>query len=136
MSARSPAAAAGCCRGHYVASKGAVGALVRWFARKGAPRNVLVNGAAPGPVDTGMIAGRDLNLAVVPLGRVARPEEIASTIALMFASGELRLRRHARCQRRGLHGIAAHRQPSAAPAQHVREKVKFGFRKEMRKQGI
>ena len=45
---------------HYVASKGAVGALVRWFARIGAPRNVLVNGVAPGPVDTGMIAGRNL----------------------------------------------------------------------------
>lgn len=68
---------------HYVASKGAVGALVRWFARKGAPRNVLVNGVAPGPVDTGMIAGRDLNLAAVPLGRIARPEEIASTIAFL-----------------------------------------------------
>jgi len=69
---------------HYVASKGAVGALVRWFARKGAPRNVLVNGVAPGPVDTGMIAGRDLNLAAVPLGRIARPEEIASTIFPCF----------------------------------------------------
>jgi NAD(P)-dependent dehydrogenase (short-subunit alcohol dehydrogenase family) len=68
---------------HYVASKGAVGALVRWFARKGAPRNVLVNGVAPGPVNTGMIAGRDLNLAAVPLGRIAQPEEIASTIAFL-----------------------------------------------------
>jgi NAD(P)-dependent dehydrogenase (short-subunit alcohol dehydrogenase family) len=68
---------------HYVASKGAVGALVRWFARKGAPRNVLVNGVAPGPVDTGMIAGRDVNLAAVPLGRIARPEEIAASIAFL-----------------------------------------------------
>ena len=58
---------------HYVASKGAVGALVRWFARVGAPRNVLVNGVAPGPVDTGMIAGRDPNLAAIPLGRIAQP---------------------------------------------------------------
>jgi len=38
---------------------------------------------APGPVDTGMIAGRDLNLAAVPLGRVARPEEIAAAIAFL-----------------------------------------------------
>jgi enoyl-ACP reductase-like protein len=30
-----------------------------------------------------MIAGRDLNLAAVPLGRIARPEEIASTIAFL-----------------------------------------------------
>jgi 3-oxoacyl-[acyl-carrier protein] reductase len=30
-----------------------------------------------------MIAGRDLNLAAVPLGRVARPEEIAAAIAFL-----------------------------------------------------
>jgi NAD(P)-dependent dehydrogenase (short-subunit alcohol dehydrogenase family) len=68
---------------HYVASKGAVGALVRWFARIGAPRNVLVNGVAPGPVDTGMIAGRSLNLASIPIGRIARPEELAGPIAFL-----------------------------------------------------
>jgi len=56
------------------------GALVR---PQGRTSHVLVNGVAPGPVDTGMIAGRDLNLAAVPLGRVARPEEIASTIAFL-----------------------------------------------------
>ncbi len=68
---------------HYVASKGAVGALVRWFARIGAPRNVLVNGVAPGPVDTGMIAGRNPNLASIPLGRIAQPEELAGPIAFL-----------------------------------------------------
>ena len=68
---------------HYVASKGAVGALVRWFARIGAPRNVLVNGVAPGPVNTGMIAGRNLNLASIPLGRIAAPEELACPIAFL-----------------------------------------------------
>lgn len=68
---------------HYVASKGAVGALVRWFARIGAPRNVLVNGVAPGPVNTGMIAGRNLNLASIPLGRIAEPEELAGPIAFL-----------------------------------------------------
>jgi len=68
---------------HYVASKGAIGALVRWFARIGAPRNVLVNGVAPGPVNTGMIAGRSLNLASIPLGRIADPEELAGPIAFL-----------------------------------------------------
>jgi NAD(P)-dependent dehydrogenase (short-subunit alcohol dehydrogenase family) len=36
-----------------------------------------------GPVDTGMIAGRDVNLAAVPMGRIAQPEEIASAIAFL-----------------------------------------------------
>jgi len=68
---------------HYVASKGAVGALVRWFARIGAPRNVLVNGVAPGPVNTAMIAGHRLNLASIPLGRIAEPGELAGPIAFL-----------------------------------------------------
>jgi NAD(P)-dependent dehydrogenase (short-subunit alcohol dehydrogenase family) len=68
---------------HYVASKGAVGALVRWFARLGAPRNVLVNGVAPGPVRTPMIAGREVNLASIPMGRIAEPEELAGPIAFL-----------------------------------------------------
>ncbi len=68
---------------HYVASKGAVGALVRWFARLGAPRNVLVNGVAPGPVDTRMIAGRSVNMESIPLGRIAKPDELAGPIAFL-----------------------------------------------------
>lgn len=68
---------------HYVASKGAIGALVRWFARLGAPRNVLVNGLAPGPVDTRMIAGRSVNMESIPLGRIARPDELAGPIAFL-----------------------------------------------------
>jgi 3-oxoacyl-[acyl-carrier protein] reductase len=68
---------------HYVASKGAVGALVRWFARVGAPRNVLVNGVAPGPIDTRMIAGRPVNMAAIPVGRIGAPDEIAAPIAFL-----------------------------------------------------
>jgi NAD(P)-dependent dehydrogenase (short-subunit alcohol dehydrogenase family) len=30
-----------------------------------------------------MIAGRDLNLAAVPMGRIAQPQEIAATIAFL-----------------------------------------------------
>ena len=56
---------------------------MRWFARVGAPRNVLVNGVAPGPVDTGMIAGRSPNLTAIPMGRIAQPEELAGPIAFL-----------------------------------------------------
>ena len=68
---------------HYVASKGAVGSLVRWFARLGASRNVLVNGVAPGPVDTQMIAGQRVNLDSIPLRRIATPKELAGPIAFL-----------------------------------------------------
>jgi 3-oxoacyl-[acyl-carrier protein] reductase len=61
---------------HYVASKGAVGALVRWFARLGAPRNVLANGVAPGPAPAPMIAGREVTLANIPMGRIAQTRGI------------------------------------------------------------
>ena len=91
---------------HYVASKGAVGALVRWFARIGAPRNVLVNGVAPGPVNTGMIAGRNLNMASIPLGRIAEPEELAAPIAFLVLAGrKLHLRGDARRQWRSLYVV-------------------------------
>jgi NAD(P)-dependent dehydrogenase (short-subunit alcohol dehydrogenase family) len=70
---------------HYVASKGAVASVLKWLARRGAPHNVLVNGIAPGATDTPMIAGQALNLAAVPLGRAASPEEIAAPIAFLLS---------------------------------------------------
>jgi NAD(P)-dependent dehydrogenase (short-subunit alcohol dehydrogenase family) len=70
---------------HYVASKGAVHALVRWLAMRGAAHNVLVNGVAPGSVDTDMLRGQPFTPDRVPLGRKARPEEIAWPIAFLCA---------------------------------------------------
>ncbi|MGH6912251.1 MAG: SDR family NAD(P)-dependent oxidoreductase [Geminicoccales bacterium] len=71
---------------HYVASKGGVHALVKWLARHAAPHNVLVNGVAPASVETPMMAGRPVDLARIPLGRMARPEEIAAPIAFLCSS--------------------------------------------------
>jgi len=66
----------------YAASKGAVHALVKWLSRQAIDRGVLVNGVAPGPVQTpmttGFTAGRQL-----PLGRLGRPEELAWPIAFL-----------------------------------------------------
>ena len=76
----------------YAASKGAILSLTRSWARELAPK-ILVNAVAPGPTDTAMLnfgnldaEHRALELAH-PLGRVARPEEIARAI-LFLASGE------------------------------------------------
>ncbi len=68
---------------HYVASKGAVHALVRWLANRGAPHGVAVNAMVPGPVDTAMMTGAPFNVDRFPMKRLGRPEEIGWPIAMM-----------------------------------------------------
>jgi 3-oxoacyl-[acyl-carrier protein] reductase len=67
----------------YVVSKGGLHALVRLLARKAAPGGVLVNGIAPGPVETPFANGFDFPREAFPLGRMARAEEIAWPIAFL-----------------------------------------------------
>jgi 3-oxoacyl-[acyl-carrier protein] reductase len=72
----------------YGAAKGGVIALVRGLAPEIAPAGILINCVAPGWVDTDMSAeamkqgGREI-LQKIPLGRIARPEEIAGCIAFL-----------------------------------------------------
>ena len=74
----------------YDASRGAVRLLTQAAAREAAPSGVRVNAVAPGTVET------DLTLALaspedlavlgasrVPLGRLGRPDEIASAVAFL-----------------------------------------------------
>jgi NAD(P)-dependent dehydrogenase (short-subunit alcohol dehydrogenase family) len=68
---------------HYVASKGGLHALVRWLAKRGAPHGVLVNGIAPGAIDTEMTREQRLDPAHLPLGRKGRAEEVAWPIAFL-----------------------------------------------------
>lgn len=68
---------------HYAVSKGGVHALTRWYARRFAARNVLVNAIAPGATDTPMIAGQGFDASALPMGRFARPEEQAAAIAFL-----------------------------------------------------
>jgi NAD(P)-dependent dehydrogenase (short-subunit alcohol dehydrogenase family) len=79
----------------YTASKGGVLALSRELGVEFARRGVRVNALCPGPVDTPLL--RELyakdpeqaarRLVHVPMGRFARPEEIASAV-LFLASDE------------------------------------------------
>jgi NAD(P)-dependent dehydrogenase (short-subunit alcohol dehydrogenase family) len=83
----------------YAASKGAVHQITRTFAIEHARDGVRVNAVCPGEVNTPMLraAGRATPLAdeqlramgerVVPLGRLAEPEEIARTV-LFLASDD------------------------------------------------
>lgn len=68
-------------------SKGGIRAFVRWLSRQGAPHNVLVNGIAPGPVDTEMTAGKGYDPTAYPLKRMAKPEEIAAIAVFLCGAG-------------------------------------------------
>ncbi|HET8612159.1 MAG TPA: SDR family oxidoreductase, partial [Sphingomonas sp.] len=76
---------------HYVTSKAAIVGLTRALARELASRGIRVNAVHPGPTDTPIMANvpdemRRSLAAAVPLGRMARPDEIAAAVA--FLAGE------------------------------------------------
>lgn len=68
---------------HYVASKGAVHAMVKWLAKTEADHGISANGIAPGVVDTEMITNRGYQPEYCPLGRFAQPAEIARVAAFL-----------------------------------------------------
>lgn len=70
---------------HYSASKGGVHAMVRSVAKTEIQNGVRVNGVAPGPVDTPMIGGRGYSTEMFPIGRFARPQEIASAVQFLLS---------------------------------------------------
>lgn len=68
----------------YASSKGGVHTLIRWLSRRAVGKNVLVNGVAPGPIETPMTASNTFDPSVLPRGRMGRPEEIGWMIAVMM----------------------------------------------------
>jgi 3-oxoacyl-[acyl-carrier protein] reductase len=78
--------------GAYAASKAAVAAMTRAWARELGPHGITVNGVAPGFIDTPLNASlpEDLIQAVVrrtPLGRAGRAADVAY-VHLFLASDE------------------------------------------------
>jgi 3-oxoacyl-[acyl-carrier protein] reductase len=75
----------------YASTKGAIVALTRSWARELAP-DLLVNAIAPGPTDTALLrrmvtkSFEEIERAV-PLGRVARPSEIADAAVWLAGDG-------------------------------------------------
>jgi NAD(P)-dependent dehydrogenase (short-subunit alcohol dehydrogenase family) len=78
---------------HYVASKGGLVSLTRALALELAPHRIRVNAIAPGLTDTAQPRGggseEELaqNARAIPLGRMARPDEIARA-AIFLASAD------------------------------------------------
>ena len=69
----------------YVASKGAVHALVVSVANEGAPHGVRANAVMPGPVETTMtrFPSYQDKSAATPLGRLGAPEDIAQAVVYL-----------------------------------------------------
>lgn len=76
----------------YCMAKAAIVGFTRALAREAAPRGVLVNAVAPGPVTTDLTAVRGPEwsaamAAALPVRRMGTPEDIAATILLLAGPG-------------------------------------------------
>lgn len=79
----------------YVASKHGVIGLTRAAALEYAQQNIRVNAVCPGAISTPMLdrymagvsGGKEAMEAIEPVGRIGRPEEIASAVLWLCSSG-------------------------------------------------
>ena len=76
---------------NYVASKAGVIGFTKSIARELASRNIQVNAVAPGYIETDMTQKlnekqKEAILAMIPLKRIAKPEEVAGVVRFLASS--------------------------------------------------
>lgn len=76
--------------GTYAATKAAVRSYARTWTAELASRRIRVNVVSPGPTDTAMMAAtpeemRAALIGQIPLGRLARPDEVAAAAAFLVS---------------------------------------------------
>ena len=78
------------CVADYSATKAAVAAYTRGWARDLGPKGITVNNVQPGPIDTDMIPDggtfAETQKAITALGRYGEPEEVAAAVAFLASS--------------------------------------------------
>lgn len=80
-------------QGPYVAAKAGMIGLTKTWAREYASRGITSNAVSPGYIDTDMTATelpadrRDDLIKSIPLGRVGKPEDVASAVAWLASPG-------------------------------------------------
>ena len=77
---------------NYTAAKGGVIALTKTVARELGRSNVNVNAVAPGLIETPMVKEapenvREIALSEILLGRLGKPEEVASVVTFLCSEG-------------------------------------------------
>jgi len=76
--------------GTYCATKAAVRSYARTWTAELAPKGIRINVVAPGPTDTDMMAAvaedtRAAIVAPIPMGRMARPSEVAAAALFLLS---------------------------------------------------
>lgn len=75
---------------NHASARGGVAAFTRALASELAPLGVRVNAVAPGPLEAELLRGpqarRDRVAAATPLGRGARPEEVAEAVLFLASA--------------------------------------------------